>query len=457
MRRRFGADVVLAVVLPVVCVLVLLLLHPDRGQPGGSAPVETPLSSASVVCPGALPGTGSDLVGVTSLGSDPDADTDLVGEVQVGLGSSAAPLKVRHLKVSAATPGAGPAPVLGADDLAPGLVAGRSQSTPLAAVDCAPPVADLWFTAAGADATHDSVLELVNPNAGQAIADITVRSAGGLLDVPALRGVSVPGNSSVQLDLGQVTPNRSELSVHVHTSRGRLAAHVVDSRDELGNGTDSKDWLPAQGEPSTSNLLLGLVPGAGERTLVLANPGADEVRATLKVVTPSSTFTPPGVEDVRVAPDSTEAVSLDDVLTQAAQDGALGVLVESDGALTAGLRQVTDGDLSLLAGAPAVSGTSAVVTPAGPKQLLLAGAAADTPVSFRAYNANGKQLDQRDGTVPGGGSVSIPVPDQAALVVLVPQGLVRGALVVTGGGTAVVPLRELVLTGLVPGVRPGVP
>ena len=337
MRRRFGADVLLAIVLPVVAVLALLLLHPDRGEPQGKAPVETPLTSASVVCPGALPGTGSDLLGVSILGADPDAK--VTGDVQVGLGSSAAPLRVRTRRVSTAPPGLGPAVVTGSGDLAPGLVAGRSQSAPLAAVDCAPPVADQWFTGVGADATHDSVIELVNPNAGPAIADITVRSPNGVLDVPALRGVSVPGNSSVQLDLGQVVPNRAELSLEVHTSRGRLAVHVVDSYDQLGAGATGQDWLPAQAEPATANLLLGLTKGAGERTLVLANPGADEVRATITVVTPTSTFAPTGVEPVRVAPDSTEAVSLDDVLAQAAKDGAIGLLVESNGPVTTSLRQ----------------------------------------------------------------------------------------------------------------------
>jgi hypothetical protein len=456
MRRRFGADVLLAIVLPVVCVLVLLLLHPDRSQPHGSEPVTTPLTSASVVCPDALPGSGTDLLGVSTLGTDPSAA--VTGEVQVGLGASASPLEVRTLRVSAAPAGTGASVVTGSGDLAPGLVAGRSQTAPLAAVDCAPPVADQWFTAAGADATHDSVVELVNPNAGPAVADIIVRSAGGVLDVPALRGIAVPGSSTVRLDLGQVTPNRSELSLEVHTGRGRLAVHVVDSRDELGSGTRSQDWLPSQAGPSTTNVLLGLTTGVGERTLVLANPGGDEVRASVKVITPASTFAPTGVDAIRVAPDSTESVSLDDVLAQAAQDGAVGVLVEADGPVTASLRQVVDGDLSLLAPAPAVDATSAVVVPTGAKRLLLSGAAgADTGVTVSSYSANGKQLDQSEVTIVGGGVADVAVPDKAVLVTVVPQGPVRGALLLTGTGTAVVPLRPLVLSGLVPDVRPGVP
>jgi hypothetical protein len=456
MRRRIGADVLLAVVLPVAALLVLLLLRPDRAQPQGMAPVETPLTSASVVCPNALPGTGSDLLGVSILGTDPEAK--VAGDLQVGLGESAAPLAVRTGRVSTAAQGLGPSVVTGSDDLAPGLVAGRSQSAPLAAVDCAPPVADQWFTGVGAGATHDSVIELVNPNAGQAIAAITVRSPNGVLDVDALQGVSVPGNSSVQLDLGQVVPNRAELSLEVHTTRGRLAVHVVDSYDQLGSGATGQDWLPAQAEPATANLLLGLTKGVGERTLVLSNPGADEVRATITVVTATSTFAPTGVEPVRVAPDSTESVSLDDVLAQAAKDGAIGLLVESDGPVTTSLRQFAGADLSLLTAAPAIARASAVVLPAGPKHLLLAGADAAGGATVTSYSTRGKQLDQQEVELAPDAGADLMLPDDAALVTVTPNGTsVRAAVLLSGTGTAVIPLRELVLTGLVPDVRPGVP
>jgi hypothetical protein len=387
-----------------------------------------------------------------------DQGAELTGDVQVGVGSSSAPVSLRTLGVSSAAPGPDPAVVTGSGDLAPGLVAGRSQSAPLAAVDCGPAVPDQWFTGAGADATHDSVIELVNPNAGEATADITVRSSGGVLDVQALRGVAVPGHATTRLDLGQIVPRRTELSVEVHTTEGRLAAHVVDSYDQLGSGTSGQDWLPGQDEPATTNLLLGLAKGAGERSLVLSNPGADEVRAALTVVTPSSTFAPTGVDPVRVAPDSTATVSLDDVLAQAAEDGAIGVLVESDGPVTASLRQLVGDDLSLLTAAPAVSETTAVVLPAGPKHVLLGGAGSAATATVTSYSARGKQLDQQEVPLAPGAGADATLPDEAVLVTVTPTGSsVRAAVLLSGTGTAVVPLRELVLTGLVPGVRPGVP
>jgi hypothetical protein len=452
--RRPGADVLLAVALPVACAVALLLVTPDRSEPTAGPPAETPLRSATVVCPGALPGSG-DALGVSSLGDDPAGDVE--GDVQVGPADTTAPLRVRSRRVSGAPPGTAPAVVAATDDLAPGLVAGRSRSAPLAAVDCSPPVADQWFTAAGASPTHDSVIELVNPNAGVAIADVTVRAPTGVLDVPALRGVSVPGRTSTRIDLGQVLPRRGELSLEVHTSRGRLAVHVVDSHDELGSGAQADDWLPAQAEPAERSVLLGLDRGPGERTLVLANPGVDEVRATVQVVTPTSVFTPSGVEPVRVAPDATEAVSLDDVLAQAAEDGATGLLVTSTGPVTATLRQVLGEDLSLIAPSELLS-TTAAVLPAGSKRLLLGDPVGVGVATVTAYAANGRQLDQQRVELASDAGADVALPDRAALVTLTAERTsVRGAVLLTGTGTAVVPLRELVVTGRVPDVRPGVP
>ena len=456
MRRRFGPDVVLAIALPLLCAAVLLLLQPDHDRSADQPAVETPLASASVVCPAAIPGTGTDLLGVSTLGADPA--TKVAGDVQVGLGDAAGPVRVRTARVSPTSAGAGPAVVTGIDDLAPGLVAGRSQSAPLAAVDCAPPVADQWFTATGAGATHDSTIELVNLNEGRASADITVRSPSGPVDVPALRGVTVPGNSSQLLDLGQIVPSSGELSLEVHTSRGRLAVHVVDSHDELGTGVPVQDWLPSQPEPVTSNLLLGLDAGPGERTLVLANPGGDEVRATVKMITATSVLPPAGVEPVRIAPDSTAAVSLDDVVKKAVKRGATGLMVESTGPVTATLRQVVDDDLSLLAPLTAIDSTTAAVVPAGAKRLLLGGPSAVGVATVTAYATNGKELfTQRAELAPDVGA-DIALPDAATFVVITPErSSVRAAVIVRGSGTAVVPLRELVLTGLVPDVRPGLP
>ena len=83
--------------------------------------------------------------------------------------------------------------VNGSGDLAAGLVVTRSGAG--SAVGCDRPVPEQWFTGVGASAEHSSTLTLVNPDKGPAVADVTVWDGSALVDVPALRGVRVPGGA----------------------------------------------------------------------------------------------------------------------------------------------------------------------------------------------------------------------------------------------------------------------
>ncbi len=146
------------------------------------------------------------------------------------------------------------------------------------------------------------------------------------------------------------------------------------------------------------------------------------------------------------------------MLAQAAEDGATGLLVESTGPVTATLRQVVDGDLSLLAAAPALAAPAAAVVPQGAKRLLLGGPSGSGTAAVTAYAAKGKVLLEQEVPLADGTGADVALPDGTALVTVTPTGAsVRAAVLLTGTGAAAVPLRELVLTGLVPDVRPGVP
>lgn len=450
---RLRPDLVLAVALPLVCVAALLAAHPDVGDRGDDVrrePELTALTSASVVCPSAI---GSDAtLGVTTL-------TEATGEVQVGLGDDASPVTVRPSVVSTATVPGGPAVVTGVDDLAPSLVAGRSGTSPLNATDCRPPTAEQWFTGLGSGATHSSVIELVNPNAGRAVGDVVLWSQAGRLEVPELLGIAVPGGEGVQIDLGEVVPRRGELMAQVTTSRGRLAVDVADSVDELGTGLTAADWMTPQPEPATRNTLLGVARGAGDRVLVLGNPGNDEVRVTIRVVTPRAVFAPAGLEEVAVAPGSTKPVTLTALLDEAAGQGAIGLLVESTGPVTANLRQLAGNDLSEVGPASPVSSTTAALVPTGKARLLLADPAAVGAATVVALDASGAELSTETVELAPDTGATVALPEGTALVRLTPQRTsVRAALLVTDPkGVAVVPLRDLLVDGLVPDVRPALP
>jgi hypothetical protein len=456
--RMLSPDALLALVLPLACVGALVLVRPDLPGATPHPAVRTELESASVVCPSALSGGSpkGDALGVTTLARNLDEQTQ--GDLEVGLGDDVQRSAVRVGQATPVPVGPGPAVVTGTDQLAPGVVAGRSGAGPLTAVDCAPTAAERWFTGVGAGATHSSVLELVNPNPGRAVADVSVWSPNGALDVEGLRGVTVPGRASTRLDLGEVVPRRGELTVRVSTLRGQLASNVEDTYDELGGGVRVSDWLPGQPAPERDNVLLGLARGPGERTLVLGNPGASELRAEIKVITPRSVFTPSGVEPVRVAPGSTQKVTLSSLLEQVTGQGAIGLVVSANGPITATMRQVVDGDLSLLVPTPAVSSATAVLLPPGRKRLLLAAASAVGAATVTALGRDGKQLSSERVELKPETGANLQLPEKAALVVLTPErASVRAAVLVVGQGGAVVRLRELVRSGLVPDVRPGLP
>ena len=172
---------------------------------------------------------------------------------------------------------------------------------------CDRPAPERWFTGVGASAEHTSTLTLVNPDKGPAVADVTVWDGSGLVDVPALRGVRVPGGGSTSFDLSEVAPNRDALAIRVQVSRGRLASSVVDVVDPVGRDRPVREWLPAQAAPADDVVRRrAWAPTAADRTLTLANPGDSEVRVALKLVSEESEFAPSGLEEVTLAPASVQ-------------------------------------------------------------------------------------------------------------------------------------------------------
>ena len=207
-------------------------------------------------------------------------------------------------------PGAGPVVAEGQGDLAPGLIGARFGDRRLAAVDCPQPSPETWFTGVGAGTRHNSVLELTNPDAGPAVADVTVLARAGEVTASDLRGVTVPGNESVRLDLSKAVPRRTELALRVVVSRGRLAPTVLDELPKLGSSPLTQDWLPPQPAPARRNVLLGLPAGGGTNSLAVSNPGEDEVRASVKILTADAAFAPQGLEAIRVPPGTVQTVDL---------------------------------------------------------------------------------------------------------------------------------------------------
>lgn len=454
---RLNLTTVLAVVLPLVCALALLLVRP-ADQPDTTAdPTLTALTRSTIVCPSGLEGEPG--VSLTS------AAEGMAGSVSVGLGDGRKEARIATGETTTVDAGSGPVAVYGEDETAPGLVAARFGGTQAAVASCLAPAPHAWFTGVGAGAGHTSVLELTNPDSGTAVADVVVYGRHGVVDAPRLRGVSITGGSSVRLDLSSIVPRRDELSLEVISARGRIGASVLDRYDPLGRGRATSDWLPQQAEPATTNVMLGLATGADARhLLVVANGGPDEVRATVHVVSERSVFTPRGVPDLRIPPQSTAKLNLSGALAKIlAKGGVTGLLVTANEPVTASLRSYADGDLARAVPDPAIDGAATVLLPPpgskdAERTLLLAGATGAGTVEVVARTASGEQLDSQKVDVSADRGITVELPAKAELVTVTPgRAGVSGAVLLTDDGAAIVPLTVPAMNGLVPAVRPGLP
>ena len=446
--KRPDRVTLVAVLLPVLVVLVGLLVQTAEPTARSTAPLETALTRSTLVCP---PG-GSEV----SIASVSGAE----GDVQLKAEDDEAELGLAPDRVSTLDIGRRSLVITGVGDLAPGLVANRYER-PWASSDCRPPVAEQWFTGVGAGAKHRSVLQLVNPDGGRAVVDIEVLGRRGEVVVPALRGLAISGGETRRFDLAEVVPRRDDLTLHVTTLRGRVSASVLDTFQEIGRGAGGRDGLDSQDAPSTSNLLLGIPSGRGQRTLVIANPGLDEGRAMVRLVTADSVFTPADAEEVVLPPRSVIRVGLAPLLSAAGKgdkNRAYGVQVDSTVEATVGLVMFVEGDLAQGVATPPLEGPGTVALPKARKELVLGGATRPGVVTISLWTKAGKSLPTQRVEISGDRGFLVDLPRNARLMTITPaRAEVSAVVLVTGDGATLVRVREPVLTGLEPAVSPGLP
>lgn len=448
-RRSVSPTALLAVLLPILTVGALALVRPDAPVVVDRAPEQVSPSRVDLVCPSGS--SDSEIALATSGRATGDVSSISPGDLDPAPVSLVSDVVERLTRPDATF-------VRATGGLAAELIGARIDEEGMAATECVLPRSDYWITGLGAGAEHATVLELGNPDAGPAVADITVWGRTGELDVPTLRGITVPGGESQLLDLAEVLPRRDELAIHVEVSRGRMAAAALDEIPALGSRPATASWLPAVLEPDTEQLLLGLVGGEGTDTLVVSNPGADEARVQLRIVTEDAAFVPEGQQEIRVSPESVETITLTETLRAQVRAGALALQVTSTAPVTAALRSVVGDDL---VHAPSVIGTASPVTalvPDGDARLVLARAGGAGVAVVSAYG-DGELLAEERVELADGSGGTVNLPEGTDLVRVVPRRTdVAASVVVTSNrGATVVPLRELVRFALIPDVRPGLP
>jgi hypothetical protein len=278
----------------------------------------------------------------------------------------------------------------------------------LAGLRCEPPRREAWFVGGATKVDDLSSLVLVNVEDTPATVDVSVFTPKGPADPRLGQGVTVPPHTRVAIPLDSLAPDQGYLAVHVLSRRGRVAMDLRHHRyaRPVSLGVD---FVPESAPPATSVMVPGFPAGPGGRTLLVANPGADDTTVSVKVTTGDGQFVPTGLAELAVPAGHTVQVSLDAVAATsplAAQVTSTGAPVLASGIVT-DLQDPPVRDFSYTTGTQALSGdallTDLVIDRPTESTLLLTAPEGSARVVVRPIRVVGTV-----GALPGPRTITIP-------------------------------------------------
>lgn len=216
----------------------------------------------------------------------------------------------------------------GLTSTAAGVLLGSQDAGPdrgLSAQACALPGTEHWFVGLGAHEVQFSTVLVTNPDAQAAEVELRVHGPRGPVTAPGSSGIAVPPHATRAIPLEGMVSAEGPLAVEVRATAGRVGA-VVQDRHRSGTQPAGADWIAAAGLPATDQVIPGVPGGAGDRDLVLVNPGERTATVRVDALTGSGSFTLKGADAVDVPPASTVRVPLADALE--GEEAALRLVAE---------------------------------------------------------------------------------------------------------------------------------
>jgi hypothetical protein len=319
---------------------------------------------------------------------------------------------------------------------------------------CPGVVDDAWLLGLGSGGKHFSTLILTNLADTPAAVDLSLWGPKGTIDAVGSEGIVVKPSSVRRIRLDELAAGESELAIHVHRRRGSLSAIVNDSSTSVFSGTEP---VAATLSPRRTQVVGGLVQGAQGRTLMMVNPGQSTARIDVKVIGPKNTFSPSGLDQIKVPAGATRSVTV----PKSAGSGAQALRLTSDQPISATVRMAPgDKDYAYAEAVPALTGPAIVPVEVGPKigapRLLLTAPGGAASVDVQAYDASMRPLASSTLKIKAGTTTWARLETSgAAYFVVTPHGkVVAAATYVKGDGISSLALTPAPVTVLSPQVRP---
>ncbi|GGH89961.1 DUF5719 family protein [Arthrobacter liuii] len=298
-----------------------------------------------------------------------------------------------------------------------------------AAATCGQPSNDQWLAGASTTVGRTSVLALTNASTTPATASLELFGAGGQVQAPGSRGLLVAPGTTRSVVLAGLAPNESQLSVHVRSAGGPVAASIQQSvlRGLTPGGVDfiSPGTAPAVRQVMTGvdiqdpARVAALTAQPGYRdagpALELTVPGASDAVVEIKLYGRDGQHALPSGGVITAKAGSTTEVSLAGVPA-----GQYTVAASSDVSFVAaarmsrGLQAGQPLDVAWAPSAVRLGSQHVVPVPKGGLRQLVFGAL-DTraTITYAPITADGKVRAAATADIAGGTTASIAVPEQA--------------------------------------------
>ncbi|MGO4188068.1 DUF5719 family protein [Pseudarthrobacter sp. TAF60_1] len=155
-----------------------------------------------------------------------------------------------------------------------------------AAANCTPPANDLWLAGASTTVGRTSVLVLSNASSTPATVSLELFGSKGQIQAPGSRGLLVAPGTTRSIVLAGLAPGEPQLSVHVRSAGGPVAAAIQQSvlRGLTPGGVD---FIVPGAAPAARQVMTGLdIQDAGGISSIIGKSGFGDAGPALNITVP---------------------------------------------------------------------------------------------------------------------------------------------------------------------------
>ncbi|WP_219928160.1 DUF5719 family protein [Arthrobacter sp. HMWF013] len=297
-----------------------------------------------------------------------------------------------------------------------------------AAANCQAPANDLWLAGASTTVGRTSVLVLSNASSTPATVSLELFGGQGQIQAPGSRGLLVAPGTTRSIVLAGLAPGEEQLSVHVRSAGGPVAAAIQQSvlRGLTPGGVD---FIAPGAAPASRQVMTGVdIQDAAGIAAVTGTGGFDDAGPTLSLTVPGSADAVVevklfGRDGQKALPNggvvTAKAGSVTEVSLAGVPAGHYTVSTSSDVSFVAAAR-VTRGlasekalDVAWAASGVRLGSQHVVPVPQGGERILVFGVLENrATISYAPITADGKIRAAATADVAGGTTTSIKVPEK---------------------------------------------